>query len=706
MMIYHSAQISDTAAGATKHPSPRRSRLIRWFQILAFGLAWTVGLAIAGHAQTLANDTVVLQLGISPQGIPIIEEASWLATGQKVFRDLGTPDGLEAWVNAAMIPGAPTAPAVWNISEANGITTAEASRDLNNKMRITWIVELPERGQLFRLHIRMSNGGKKARAVERFPAWSARWDSGGQSQRARWWRSLEYNRIEQALDAGGKIQLGSRLHSSDDADGGVNPYWVVGGTTSQIYFGLEWCGGWSARLDGLTEGFSFSVGLPPNETQLILNKGETIDGPALLVTPMPGTDDSDNRAFWMRQRRALARLLYTGPRPSFPLSYNHWYAARRQVDGDFLNQQIAAMAPYSFDAFIIDAGWFGDGRWKPDSTKFGPSQMTDMLASIKAMGMQPGLWSSPQYISESSTSTLSIEQPLVFSRFIDGYLVDMSGKDFEEHLTGHVQKLRTKFSMDYWKYDQAFFTDQSRAGVMKNVVGFQNALRAVRMTNPDLTIENCQLGGRMINEFTLLATQATWLRDAGNNGLEDPRVNIRVALNALEFVFPWAALRFTINIDRMDQNDDEMTRLYCRSAMAGRWGISADLSQIGERQRNVILTEIQNYRRLSLMKYSSVYDLQLPEDGAKVAGATFYSGSRSSAGVLLYRWQASGAFQQRVALPKLNPSRLYRIVDLDTGAEITGRGSDLIANGVDVAFSSTRLSALLFVERIAESKAQ
>ena len=705
-MIYHSAHTSETASYPTKYLSRKLSGLVRYFKTLAMGLAWMVGLALAGHAQTLTSDTVVLQLGISPQGIPVIEEGVWLATGQKAFRDLGTPDGLGAWVDAAMIPSTPTAPAVWNITEGDGIATAEASRELNNKMRITWIVELPERGQLFRLHIRMSNGGKKARAVERFPAWSASWDVGGQSQRARWWRSLEYNRIEQALDAGSKIQLGSRLHSSDDADGGVNPYWVVGGPNNRIYFGLEWCGGWSAGLDGLAEGFSFSVGLPPDETQLILNKGEAIDGPALLVTPTPGADDSDNRAFWMRQRRALARLLYTSPRPSFPLSYNHWYAARRQVDGDFLNQQIAAMSPYSFDAFIIDAGWFGDGRWKPDSAKFGPGQMTEMLASLKANGIQPGLWSSPQYISEASTSALSIEQPPVFSRFIDGFLVDMSGSDFAEHLAGHVQKLRTKYSMDYWKYDQPFFTDHSRAGEMKNVVGFQNAVRAVRNANPDLTIENCQLGGRMINEFTLLATQATWLRDAGNNGLEDPRVNIQVALNALEFVFPWAALRFTINLDRMDQSDDEMTRLYCRSAMAGRWGISADLSQIGERQQNVILTEIQNYRRLSLMKYSSVYDLQLPQDGANAAGATFYSGQRSSAGVLLYRWQASGAFQQRVALPKLNPSKLYRIVDVDTGGEITARGSDLMSTGVDVDFSSTRLSALLFVEKVLESPVQ
>jgi melibiase-like protein len=673
---------------------------VRWLQTFVFSLACTVAFGLAGQAQTLSNDTVLLQLNVTPEGIPVIEEGIWLATGQTAFRDLGTQDGLGALVPAALIPTTQTAPPIWTISEGNGITTAEATRELNNKMRITWIVELPDRGQLFRLRIRMSNGGKKARAVESFPAWSARWNIGEQSQRARWWQSLEYNRIEQSLDAGNQIRLGSRLHSSDDADNGVNPYWVVGGSNSRIYFGLEWCGGWSARLDGLANGFTFSVGLPREETQLVLNKGETIEGPALLVTPMPGTDDTDDRAFWMRQRRALARLLYSGPRPSFPLSYNHWYAARRQVNGTFLNQQIAAMPPYSFDAFIIDAGWFGDGRWKPDPAKFGHGEMIEMLTSLKAIGIRPGLWSTPQYLSEESTATLAIEEPPIVSRFFDGALVDMSDDGFPDYLKSHVQKLRSKYSMDYWKYDQAFFTDHSRAGEMKNVIGLQAALRAVRNDNPDLTIENCQLGGRMINEFTLLATQTTWLRDAGNRGLEDPRVNIRVALNALEFVFPWAALRFTINLDQMDQNDDEMTRLYCRSAMAGRWGISADLSQIGERQRNVILTEIQHYRRLNFMKYSSVYDLQLPNDRANIAGATFYSGGRSSAGVLLYRWQASGAFEQRVMLPKLNPSITYRVVDVDTGTEITTSGSDLISNGVAVAFGSNRLSAVLFVEKV------
>jgi hypothetical protein len=660
---------------------------------------------LAAQAQELSNDTLRLKLNVTPEGIPVIEEAVWQATGQTVFRDMGTPDGLRAWVPETLIPEAQTTKAVWSITEGDDLTTAEATCELTDKVLITWIVELPKQGQLFRLHIRLTNRGKRARAFDSFPAWLASWDVAGQSQWARWWQSLEYTRIEQALTATNRIRLGSEVHSSDDADGGVNPYWVVGGSDSRIYFGLQWCGGWNANLQSVANGFKFSVGLPSEETQLVLNRGESIEGPALLVTPMPVSDDVDGRATWMKQRYSLGQVLYSGPPLLFPLTYNHWYAARLQVDDSFLNRQIAAMAPYSFDAFIIDAGWFANGRWKPDPAKFQPGELVEMLASLKANGVKPGLWSTPQYVSTiNNQSALAIEDPPVSSKFLDGYLVDMSQGDFVDYLSEHVQVLRTKYSLDYWKYDQSFFSQQSRAGKMKDVIGFQTAMQAVRQAQPDLLIENCLNGGRMINEFTLLATQATWLSDLGNSGIPDARGNISVALNAMDFVFPWAALRFTINLDRIDQNDDETLRLYCRSAMAGIWGISSDLSKISERQQGVILKEIENYRRLNHLKFSCLYDLQLPNDSAEVAGATFYSRRRFSAGVLVYRWGRDGAFDQRVGLPKLKSWVTYRVVDVDTGTEIIASGSDLISNGVTVPFSSQRLSALLFVEPLFQSQ--
>jgi hypothetical protein len=669
-------------------------------------LAWALALASAASAQVLSNDSLNLNLGVSREGIPIIKEAVWKETGRSAFRDAGTPDGLGAWVPASLIPAAGGEAPAWGITEDDNMITAQATRPLAAKMFITWIIELPKQGSLFRLRVRLT-GGKQARDVEWFPAWAANWQMDGGAQWVRWWRALEFDRRERALNPDSSVTLSSRLHSSDDGDNGVNPYWIVGGPSSRIYFSVQWSGGWRAQLGGLNNGLSFSVNLPPAETQLTINKRKEIEGPALLVALVAGTDDAEGRALWMRQRRALGEILYGGPRPSFPLTYNHWYAIRKEFNANFLARQVAAMEPYGFDAFIADAGWFASGRWKPDPAKFPSGELTDAFTSMKAAGIKPGLWSTPQFVSKSDgdMSALTFEDPEVFSNFIDGYLVDLSQPAFATHLLNHVSTLRNKYSMDYWKYDQLFFSDQTHDGEMKNVLGFQSALQSVRGQNPDLTIENCLNGGRMLNDFTLLLTQTSWLSDYGKTSDGVPQVNIHSALYALEMVFPWSALRFSVNFDQGDPNDDELTRLSCRAAMIGTWGLSTDLSLVSARQQQIILKEIANYRQLSRLKYSCLYDLYLPSDTADAAGVTFYSPKRLYAGILLYRWQRDGEFKQPVALAKLRPEVTYRVTDADTGEVVTASGSDLISGGVSVAFGGERRSALLFIEPVSATPA-
>src|SRR5215813_10086477 len=673
----------------------------QYLQKILLAFVWVLALQFATQAQELSNDKIRLKLNVTPQGIPVIEEAAWQATGSTIFRDLGTPDGLGGWIQQSVIPTEQSATPAWEITEKQDFITAEAQLALSDRLFMTWVIELPKQGQLFRLHVRLTNHGRRARTIDSFPVWLANWDAAGQSQWVRWWRAIEYNRVEQNLDDLSRVRLASRLHSSEDADGGVNPYWIVGGLNSRIYFGLEWSGGWSAKVQGLDKGFAFSVFLPPDECQLVLKRGDSIDGPVLYVTPAASSDEVNDRAYWMRQRHVLGRLLYSTPPLSVPLTYNNWYATRVLVDDDFLNRQVSAMPPYSFDAFVIDAGWFAEGRWKPDAAKFKPGEFVSMLASLKSGGVKPGLWSTPQYVSESNDqSSLAIQEPPVVSNFLNGFLVDMSQDNFPAYMVDHVKLLRNKYSLDYWKYDQPFFSDQPTTGKMKNVIGFQTALQAVRQSNPDLLIENCSNGGRMINEFTLLTTQTTWLSDLGKSGDPDPQGNVSVALNSMEFVFPWAALRFTINFDRIDPNDDETTRLYCRSAMAGMWGISSDLSKIPDRQRDVIIKEIEHYRRLNKLKFACLYDLQQPSDSADVAGVTFYSRRQYNAGTIIYRWARDGAFNQHVTFPKLRSTGTYRVTDVDTGVQITVSGKDLNTNGVDIPFDAQRLSALVFVEAV------
>ena len=233
---------------------------------------------------------------------------------------------------------------------------------------------------------------------------------------------------------------------------------------------------------------------------------------------------------------------------------------------------------------------------------------------------------------------------------------------------------------------------------MKNVVAYQDALRDVRKANPDLSIEGCMNGGRMINELTQLLTQTMWLRDGSHKGLMHARENLEVALGALDFMFPWSVYRFTNNLDEMDPEDQELTRTYCRSAMAGVWGISSDLSRIDPIQQRVIVKEIQRYWQLNEIKQDYLYEVQPPRDGAETAGVTYYSADQRRAGVLLYRWDVEGAFNSKVRFRNLQPATMYQVRDVDLGTKTRISGKNLMKKGVPVLFSADRRSAMLFLD--------
>ncbi len=372
-------------------------------------------------------------------------------------------------------------------------------------------------------------------------------------------------------------------------------------------------------------------------------------------------------------------------------------------DGEFLRRQAGLITEYGFDTFIVDAGWYEHvGAWRPDLEKFAEGGFEEILSSVKQQGVTPGIWTCPQFVGKSvNEGGLRVDKPGFYEDFIDGHLVQLTDPAFQKWLPEHVTELRERYSAGWWKYDQLLFTESTRDGVMKNVAAFQDALTAVRRAHPDLAIENCQSGGRMVNEFTVLLAQAQWLRDGGHNGIEHARSNISEALGAMQFIFPWAVLRWTNNPDRMDTDDDELTRYYCRSAMAGTWGIVADLARIPEDQRRIIAEEINNYRRLNEFKRDCMYDLLMPGRAGDTAGAVFYKTpdtTDTAAAVLLYRWDAEGAYTCNVPLGCLKKDNSYRIEDIDAGTVVKRKGASLCEKGLPVEFAKDRLSALLFVE--------
>ncbi len=674
--------------------------------LLAIALLCAAAAADADDS-VIDNGRLQLELAVSEARIPHIAAARWSDTGNLIFRETAGRGGTVAeWLPEELGPPRDT-DVHWRHRYAftKSFLVSEGFR-LSNGLYGEWEIET-RRGHAHLLcFFHLKNEGSESLSVPWFPAWTAHWEVPGEHASLRWWEALSFQEQEISLKPGVKVGLGSRLHSSDRRPTGQNPYWVLSTDKGQVFFGLEWCGGWKAEIECVeaeTEGYSgfrFRCYLPPEETQLTLEPGSGATGPPLHIVPTRGVNVREARAAWMAERRNYADHFRYVPAPSYPLSYNHWYTTRFDVNGEFLQRQAAALDEYGFDAFIVDAGWYkAVGEWEPDPAKFAPGEFEAILKGVKDQGVKVGIWSCPQFIrADKDNLPPEVDQPGFYRDFIDGWLLDYAGMDFKQFLYDHVTMLRTRYHADWWKYDQDFFTEETRQGAMKNVNAFQSALRSVRQWNTDLYIENCQSGGRMINEFTVPLTQSQWIRDGGNTGPEHARSNFREALGALALLPPWTVNRWTNNPDRNDPEDDEFTRMYCRSAMAGTWGIVADLPKIHERQREIIRKEIANYRRLNELKTDCRYDLYLAARRPDAAGVTYFDGEGRRAGILLMRWAAKGAFDFTAGLDALQPEGRYVVEDVDTGTKTTISSEKLINSGLAVHFPEARDSALVFIE--------
>jgi len=653
-----------------------------------------------GEPLILENRDIRLTLDVSAAGTPRVARAVRIGGKKAVLFTDTTDTPLSEWVQGDLLDPS-TLCTEWQRIENNMFLRAEASRRLAKGLNVTWRVDLTKSGSLVRLQTLLANSGNDAVAVTWFPIWNGAWQVDSVDNLIRYWDALTFVHHERPLKDGESLTLASHIHSSDTEDDGKNPYWCVSESSAAVYFGLEWCGGWQADVKGTDNGFGFHVFLPPVETQLTLKPGETIGGPVLNVVFAQGGSEAQRRADWIRQRRALAEDLYGGPSPSYPFTWNHWYSVRFDIDGPFFQRQIAAMSPYDFDYFIVDAGWYeACGKWVPDPKKFKLGEFQEAMAQIDALGVKPGIWTCPQFVHPDYIDEVpfKIDEPGFYRKFINGRLVDMAGSDFSAYLVDHVRKLRDEYHVGWWKYDQDFFTGELSKGRMRNVIALQDALLAVRKDQPDVYIENCQSGGRMINEFTMFLAQGQWIRDGGHTGLKHARSNIKEALGAIEFMPPWTVIRWVNRPYDNDTSDDEFTRMYCRSAMAGVWGIVADLPEIPDHQRAVIIEEAVNYRRLNEAKRDNLYEVYPAIDGTDAAGVMYWTADATRAAVLLLRWDAKGAFMKKVKTP-FAANAHYRIEDVDNKQTKTRSGEELRQKGLEITFESDQLSTIIFLNR-------
>lgn len=631
--------------------------------------------------QILTNGTIRVYLGINDRGVPYIGRVISEETNQPFLVDSSAGFALQERLETNFLREKAKLQAIsgWMLSEDSVSLKAEAKIGIN-QAELSLHIELMKDSPLFRTYFTVrANSGTN---ISEFPVYSSSLALTDSSS-LQWWKALEYTEQKELITSDTHLSLSSRIHSSDNLNGvsGNVPYWLIENKQNTVGFALAWCGGWRTTMNETDHRLTTDVYLPEEETQLNLKAGEEVKGPEMVVFCSEETNPMFFKNKWFAARTNLARKLYPAPDIQFPLIYNHWYAVEFNLSKEYISNQVRWFGDYGFDVFMIDAGWYkGVGSWTPDPRKFSPEAFSKSIETIQAGGALAGLWSCPQFVATGEKLPDFIDQPGRYNPFMNAWLIDYSAMDFSQFLTKHLDTLTNQLGAGWWKFDQDFFAEKPRAGNLKSVIALQNALAAARKNYPQLVIEACMSGGKMINELTDQISQTHWLRDGERTGYLHAVTNIYEALGAAEFLELQKVQRWTNRIDETEMETPDLLKFYCRSCMIGTWGISADLNKISRAQQTIILGEIRNYRRLNELKKDQLVEINYPGEYDNLIPVVFYDKAFRKAGIILYRMFPKNQEARVTVKTRLDPAFGYLIEDVDSGTKQMVSGNQFELN--------------------------
>lgn len=668
---------------------------------LRFGIILSVILLFSGcykdqQVKNLTNNLLSIDLHVNGKGVPYIGKVYASDNSIVYFTDASSGMALQNRLTRNFIKGETVVKPFsgWDISEDSIFYKAQATVMVND-CEFTIHVELMKDSPLFIIYNSVS--GNIAMEIKEFPILSSDLGLSDSTQSIRWWKALEFTPQKEPVNSDTHLSLNSQIHSADNynnVEGNV-PYWTIETPECFIGFSLAWCGGWRASLNGRQGILTSDIYLQENETQLKLNPGETVKGPEISVFCSPVSDHIMARKDWLNTRTQLARKLYPSPEIGIPFIYNHWYSVRFALSEKFIKDQVRWFKDFGFDVFMIDAGWYkGYGSWTPSPLKFKPNEFENALKTIRLIGAIPGLWSCPQFIEIKEPFPAFIDQPGYYSPSLKSWLIDYNAIDFNSYLIKHLDTLH-RVGADWWKFDQEFFAIKPREGKLKSVNAFQIAFATARRKYPDMIFEACMGGGKIINEFTDQISQIHWIRDGNRTGYVHALTNIHEALGAVDFLEPQKVQRWTNRIDETEMKTPDLLKFYCRSCMIGSWGISADLNKISTLQREIIVDEVKNYKRINEIKKDNLIEFNYPTEYITLVPAIFYNISFTKAAILLYSLAPNEKPVKFKIKTRLSAQKNFEFFDADAKRKAAVKG-----NVFELSLLPGQNSAIFFLDEI------
>ncbi len=307
------------------------------------------------------------------------------------------------------------------------------------------------------------------------------------------------------------------------SSGDVMPYFNLCTETGGVLIAIGWTGQWQAVFERHETDVRVTAGM--ETTHFVLHPGEAVRTPSVAVLNWQGTEEQSYQQWRQYMLQYHTPHDANGEPIVLPLTQGAW-------GGDSAEQHLNTLQyltdnAYDYDAYWVDAGWYGDedrhsssqygeewfqnvGNWNHNTALY-PDGLSPISEAAHAAGLKFLLWFEPerawfdsQLVQKHGDWFLTTDETASASCLLNlcnpaarTWMADFLSDKIQ---TYGVDIYRQDFNLDPLPYWQAADAD-NRVGVteMQYIDGLYRFLDELTAKNPGLMLDNCAGGGRRLD---------------------------------------------------------------------------------------------------------------------------------------------------------------------------------------------------------------
>ena len=503
------------------------------------------------------------------------------------------------------------------------------------------------------------------------------------------------------------------------------------------YAGIEFSGRTRLILRRAGDRLSSALGLDPQPPPVLtrLTPGGEFETPTVFLGAFVGGPDGAGNQLrpWVR---AVLGSAHTWSNPHYPFIVNNSWGVGMDIDEAVAKRMIADAAALGFEMYHLDAGWFrGVGDWYPDPRKF-PHGLAALAADAHAHGMRFGLWVDwAQAGLDTEPGALNLRNPEVRDWLVadvppnwtpqqfKGQTIDIGAPAAQGYVQGELDRLVSDYHLDMLEHDgyvvaqgctradhphappdrrrmridhyqgEDIVTSSNSTDVSYHAVhAYYDIYEQLRRLHPNLLLEICDDGGRMVDFGSAAHGDYFSMTDTYT-----PLANRRAFYDA-SFVLPPAMLEA---YEAQWPTPTIANFLYMlRSGMMGWLTVMQNTNAWTRQQQAAARQAIALYKRRlrPLIRDAQLFHISSRPDGVHWDGMEYWDPARQQGVVFAFHGSDAAERAHRFVLAGLDAGRIYQLHFEDgTSPDARIAGERLMSSGLPVALREPRSSELVFL---------